>query len=75
MAILAQSYPNYPDPGAAASVINVVNKIIGLNVNVSDLLDKAEEIKIKLRDLMRRTSLEMQKAQKGREYELPPLYV
>jgi len=75
MAILAQSYPNYPDPGAAASVIETLNKVVGLEINVNELLSRAEEIKIKLRDLMRRTSLEMQKAQKGREYELPPLYV
>ncbi|MEM2109822.1 MAG: PAC2 family protein [Candidatus Odinarchaeota archaeon] len=75
IALLSESYANYPDPGAAASVIETLNKIIDLNVEIESLLKKADEIRINMRDLMRRTAKEMKQAEKSREYELPPLYM
>lgn len=75
IALLSESYANYPDPGAAASVIEALNKLIGLKLEVESLLKKADEIRINMRDLMRRTSKEMTQADKSREYDLPPLYM
>ncbi|WEU39665.1 MAG: proteasome assembly chaperone family protein [Candidatus Odinarchaeum yellowstonii] len=75
IALLSESYANYPDPGAAASVIEALNKILDLNVEVESLLKKADEIRLNMRDLMRRTVKEMKQAEKTREYELPPLYM
>ncbi len=75
IALLSESYANYPDPGAAAAVIEALNKLIELNVEVESLLKKADEIRLNMRDLMRRTAKEMKQAEKTREYELPPLYM
>ena len=75
LALLSESYANYPDPGAAASAISALNKLVGLNVDIKPLEERAEEIRIKMRDLMRRTNKEMQQVEKSREYELPPLYM
>lgn len=73
--ILAQAHFNYPDPGSAAEVIRYLSKLIKIEVNVQPLLESAEELKLRLRDLMRRTSQAMQGVQKSRELELPAVYL
>ena len=73
--LLAQAHYNYPDPGAAAQVVLSLSKLIGREIDVGPLLESAEEVKIQLRDLMRRTSESMHRTQKGREMEAPSLYV
>lgn len=72
--LLSQSHLQYPDPGAAASLIASVNKLIGLKVDVGKLLKQEGEIRVKMRELMQRTQQEMQREQKGREQEIPPMY-
>ncbi len=72
--LMAQSFPNYPDPGAAASVLQVLNAILGLNISVDSLLEKADEIKIKGRDLMRQTKSSMERIGKVSEQEIPLMY-
>lgn len=72
--LLAQAFPQYPDPGAAAVVIGVLNKIYGLNVNTRALEERSEEIRIKARELMRRTYDTMRQMGKSQEYELPLMY-
>jgi uncharacterized protein len=72
--LMAQSFPNYPDPGAAASVLQVVNTILGLNVSVDSLLEKADEIKIKARDLMRQTRSALERVGKVSEQQIPLMY-
>lgn len=73
--ILAQSHFNYPDPGAAATVIKHLPRIIGEEVDVNPLLESAEAIRIQMRDLMRRTQETMKAMQKSKELELPPVYM
>ncbi len=73
--ILAQSHYNYPDPGAAAEVVSYLSKLLNIKVDVAPLLESAEELKLKLRDLMRRTDQMMQGIQKSKELELPPVYL
>jgi len=73
--VLAQSHYNYPDPGAAAEVVSYVSKLLGIDVDVKPLLESAEELKLKLRDLMRRTDQVMHGIQKSKELELPPVYL
>ncbi len=75
VALLAQSYSNLPDPGSAASVIQALNKIIGTEIKVDELLQKAEEVRIRSRDLMRRTSDVMRRMGKARELETPSMYI
>ncbi len=74
LALLAQSFPNYPDPGAAASIVKVINKVLKMNIDVGALLEKAEEIRIKSRDLMKRTAEQLESMGKSQEYDLPAMY-
>ena len=74
IAILAQSFYNYPDPQAAAMALKELSKISDIKVDLSKLLEKGEEIRLKARDIMKRTQQEMNRMQKSQEYDLP-LYV
>jgi len=74
IAILAQSFYNYPDPEAAAMVLKEFSRIFEVKVDVSKLLEKGEEIRLKARDIMKRTRQEMNRMKKSQEYDLP-LYV
>ncbi|RLG07639.1 MAG: hypothetical protein DRN59_00820 [Thaumarchaeota archaeon] len=73
--ILAQSHYNYPDPGAAGQLVSFLSKVLDIEVDIKPLLESAEELKLRLRDLMRRTDQMMQGIQKSRELELPPVYL
>jgi len=75
MILLAQSHLQYPDPGAAASLIASLSRLVGLRVDTGKLLAQADEIRLRMRELMQRTQQQMQQAQKGREQEIPPMYV
>jgi len=74
IALMAQSFYNYPDPEAAAMVIKELTKIAEIKVDISKLLAQGEEIRLKARDIMRRTQQEMTRMKKTQEYDLP-LYV
>ena len=75
ISLLAQCYPVYPDPGAAASAIEAIMKFIpSLVVDVGELLENAEEIKLKARDLMQQTALSASEMQKGMEQDMPIMY-
>jgi uncharacterized protein len=72
--LLTQSFYNYPDPEAAAAALTSLNKILELKIEVSELLQKGEEIRLKARDVMKRTQTEMARMGKSQEYEVPALY-
>jgi uncharacterized protein len=74
IAILAQSFYNYPDPEAAAIALKEFSRIFEVKVDVSKLREKGEEIRLKARDIMKRTQQEMNRMKKSQEYDLP-LYV
>ena len=74
IALLAQSFFNYPDPEAAAAALSEFANVTGKKIDVKTLLEKGEEIRLKARDIMKRTQQEMTKMKKGQEYDLP-LYV
>jgi uncharacterized protein len=74
IALLTQSFYNYPDPEAAAAAVKSVNKILRLNVDTSELLQKGEEIRLRSKDIMKRTQTEMARINKSQEYDVPPLY-
>ncbi|MGC8935932.1 MAG: proteasome assembly chaperone family protein [Candidatus Methanomethylicaceae archaeon] len=73
--LMAESYPQYPDPGAAASVISALNKFVPINVDVKALIERSEEIRLNARELMRKTAENLRKMGKSQEYELPLMYV
>jgi uncharacterized protein len=72
--LLTQSYYNYPDPEAAAASLNAVSRILNLKLEVSDLIKRGEEIRLRSKDMMHRTHEEMTRMDKSHEYDLPPLY-
>lgn len=49
--LFAEVLSPYPDPRAAADVINVLNKMIGTEVNAEPLIKEAEEIESRLQEL------------------------
>ena len=73
--ILAQAHYNYPDPGAAGQVVSYLSKLLGIEIDVKPLLESAEELRLRLRDLMMRTDQVMRGIQKSKELELPPVYL
>jgi len=74
ISLLAQCFPVYPDPGAAASAIESLEKFLKLGIDVKELLEKGEEIKLKARDLMKQTALSAPEMQKGVEQDMPIMY-
>jgi len=74
IALLAQSFFNYPDPEAAAAALKGFSNVTGKKIDVAQLLEKGEEIRLRARDVMKRTQEEMTKMKKGQEYDMP-LYV
>lgn len=74
VALLAQSFYNYPDPEAAAAALKQLSNITGIKVDVSKLFEKGEEIRLRAKDMMKRTQQELTKMKKEQEYDLP-LYV
>jgi uncharacterized protein len=72
--LLAQCFFNYPDPEAAAELLKELTKIAKIKVDVSKLLEKGEEIRLRARDVMKRTQREMSKMKKTQEFDIP-MYV
>ena len=71
LTLLAQCFVNYPDPEAAAEVLKRLASITKVRVDVSKLLEKGEEIRLRARDIMKRTQQEMTKMKKAQEYDIP----
>ncbi len=72
--LLAESFMEFPDPAAAASTLKAFEKIFGFKIDVKELLDKAEEIRLKARELMRRTQTQLKAMKKLQETEVPLMY-
>jgi len=49
--IFAEVLSPYPDPRAAANVIDVLNKMMGTNINAEPLIKEAEDIESRLKEL------------------------
>jgi len=71
LTLLAQCFLNYPDPEAAAEVLKGFANLTGVKVDISKLLEKDEEIRLRARDVMRRTQQELSKMKKTQEYDIP----
>ncbi len=57
---LAEAFLDFPDPGAAAAVLEVLNRFLSLNVDLKPLLQESEEIRLRSRELMNSTQQAMQ---------------
>jgi len=56
--LFAEVLNQYPDPRAAASLVNVLNKMLNIKVNAEPLLKEAEEIEERLKELANRVQKE-----------------
>jgi len=56
--LFAEVLNQYPDPRAAASLVNVLNKMLNIDVNAEPLLKEAEEIEERLKELANRVQNE-----------------
>lgn len=54
ISILVPTDPNIIDPAYAEIVINAINKLMGLNVDVTELEKEAKEIEAKVREVMKK---------------------
>lgn len=72
--LLAESYLNYPDPGAAASAVETLGRLLGFKIDVEPLLKQEEEVRLRLRELMKRTVDSMKAAGKEYEFSIPLMY-
>ncbi len=75
LALLSECFLNYPDPGASASTLQAFSKLVGKEIDVRQLIEQEEEIRLKLRELMKRTMETMRGSGKEYEYTIPALYV
>lgn len=66
LTLLAESYAEFPDPGAAAAAVQVLNKLLPISVDVKPLLEGAEEIRLRMRGLMSQTQEAIQQGGEGR---------
>jgi uncharacterized protein len=53
--LLAESLAQFPDPGAAVSIIESLNRLLSLTVDTKALLQEAEGIRLRTRELMQQT--------------------
>ncbi len=74
MYLMAEAHKNYPDPGAAASLLQKFSDLEDVSLDVQELRDKADEIKVAARDLMRQTQKAKQNTAKEQEEEMPIMY-
>ncbi|MDR2967952.1 MAG: proteasome assembly chaperone family protein [Methanobacteriaceae archaeon] len=63
--ILAQTLTQYPDPRAAAEVVQNLNKLIDINIDYEPLLQEAENIESRLKKL----------AEEVKKESHPPIYI
>jgi len=69
--LLTESFMEFPDPEASAKNIEVFSKLTGLKIEVKELLEQAEVIRIKARDAMRNTMHNLAQMRKDYEYVVP----
>jgi len=73
--LLAEAFYNYPDPEAAAVVIKKINQIIRTQIDVTQLLKQGEEVRLSMRDMMKRTQTELTNMNKSQEFDTPRPYI
>ena len=56
--LFAEVLNQYPDPRAAASLVNVLNKMLDIDVNAEPLIKEAEQIEERLKELAKRVPSE-----------------
>lgn len=74
LVLMVESFLDLPDPEAAAIAVEALSRITGVDVNVARLLEEAEKLKLRLKELMKETRNVMAKMGKTYEYRPPLIY-
>ncbi|MEB2793041.1 MAG: PAC2 family protein [Caldisphaeraceae archaeon] len=72
--LLADAFIEIPDPEAAAEITKVISKIINVEIDVSQLLQEAETLRLRLQGLAKETKNTLARVGKGYEYRTPLIY-
>jgi len=70
LVLLVESFPDLPDPEAAATLVQLFSKLTGLKVDITKLLEEAEIIRLRTKELMKHTAKMM--SQMGKSMEMQP---
>ncbi len=70
--LLTESFLEFPDPEASARNLELLSKVINKPIDVKELLEQAELIRIRARDTMKDVVRNLAQMKKGFEYS-PPL--
>ncbi|MFQ5970143.1 MAG: proteasome assembly chaperone family protein [Nitrososphaerales archaeon] len=71
--LFAQAHANFADPAASLETLSIVNKILDLHIDLKQLEEEAERIKLSTRELMlltEKTLRESQRLQQGRMHRI-----
>lgn len=72
--LLVESFPDLPDPEAASVAVRLFGKLSQVEIDVSKLLEEAELIRLRTKELMRQTSKIMSQIGKGMEMQPTLIY-
>jgi uncharacterized protein len=72
---LVDSYPTYPDPEAAAIIVDLMSRMIDEKIDTKSLLEKGEEIRITARQLAMETQMKHGEAQVKTGRTPPGFYI
>lgn len=69
--LLGETFGDRPDPRAAANVIDIMKKLVGIEVSVEPLLKEAQAIE----EQLRRMHEQMEKARRREQREYESVYL
>lgn len=72
--LLAESFMDIPDPEAAAGALRTFSDLVGQKIDVTRLMEEAEIIRLKMRELMKQTTKAMTQMGKELEARQPIIY-
>ncbi|MHA1754443.1 MAG: PAC2 family protein, partial [Candidatus Odinarchaeia archaeon] len=65
LALLPYAEQGRPDPRAASNAINIINSLLGMNVNTEQLITDAETIENELREVIEQQEVKESEGHKG----------
>jgi uncharacterized protein len=68
--VISQAYPDIPDPEASVAALEIVQKLGGPNVDLKPLMQMADQIKIKSKEILQKIKPE----EEGEGFNLPLMY-
>ncbi|MET1159964.1 MAG: PAC2 family protein [Thermoprotei archaeon] len=74
LVLFAESFLDIPDPESAAEALKALSTILDMEIDLKQLLEEAELLKLKTRELMLQTKRTMGEMQKRYEMQLPLMY-